>query len=113
MITYVSPAEQVKVRREFLDSLLVSWAVGNGDAHLKNFGILYDQPFGVRKLAPVYDIVSTVVYLKNDVLALTLAGRKVWWEPAYIERHSGFVEVGAAMQTIFQERAMQLASFIK
>ncbi|MGM8226025.1 type II toxin-antitoxin system HipA family toxin [Cellvibrio sp. ARAG 10.3] len=99
LITYVSPAEQVKVRREFLSSLLVSWAVGNGDAHLKNFGILYDQPFGVRKLAPVYDIVSTVVYLKNDVPALTLAGRKVWWAPEYL-RNFARVDCGLSEKDV-------------
>ena len=58
-------------------SVLLSMMLKNGDAHLKNFGILYDDT--ERKwLAPVYDLVSTAVYQPKDVPALTLAGRKQW-----------------------------------
>ena len=49
----------------------------NGDAHLKNFGVLYDNT-EKKWLAPVYDLVSTAVYLPKDVPALTLAGKKQW-----------------------------------
>jgi serine/threonine-protein kinase HipA len=50
----------------------------NGDAHLKNFGILYDSYENIR-LAPAYDIVNTVVYLPKDKPALFLKGKKVWY----------------------------------
>ena len=82
--TFISPAHRKQDMRWLFQSLVVSWAVRNGDAHLKNFGILYDQPFGSRRLAPTYDIVSTVPYLSQDVPALTLAGRKVWWPLKYL-----------------------------
>lgn len=28
----------------------------NGDAHLKNFGVVYDDVLGEARLAPVYDL---------------------------------------------------------
>ncbi len=31
-----------------------------------------------RKLAPIFDIVSTVPYIKNDTMALSLTGSKSW-----------------------------------
>ena len=66
-----------QARRDLFKSVLLSMVLKNGDAHLKNFGILYDDT--ERKwLAPVYDLVSTVVYQPKDVPALTLAGRKQW-----------------------------------
>jgi serine/threonine-protein kinase HipA len=43
----------------------------NGDAHLKNFGIVYDDVLGQARLAPVYDLVTTAIYLPKDSLALT------------------------------------------
>ncbi len=43
----------------------------NGDAHLKNFGLVYDDPTSPR-LAPAYDIVSTVVWIRDDQPALPL-----------------------------------------
>jgi len=50
----------------------------NGDAHLKNFGIVYDEVQGEARLAPVYDLVTTTVYLPKDSMALTLNGSKRW-----------------------------------
>lgn len=84
LFTYLSPKHRQPGLAWLFKSVLVSWAARNGDAHLKNFGILYDQPFGERRLAPTYDIVSTVPYLTQDVPALTLAGRKVWWPLPYL-----------------------------
>ena len=39
--------------------IAVNCALRNGDAHLKNFGILYDDVEGEARLAPVYDLVTT------------------------------------------------------
>jgi serine/threonine-protein kinase HipA len=61
----------------FFDIVALSCMVGNGDAHLKNFGILYRDPLGGdAHLAPAYDIVNTTAYLPDDSLALRLAGSK-------------------------------------
>lgn len=55
----------------------LSCIVGNGDAHLKNFGLLYANPaLGDARLAPAYDIVNTTAYIPDDVLALNLIGNK-------------------------------------
>ncbi len=53
-------------------------ALRNGDAHLKNFGIVYDDVLGEARLAPVYDLVTTAVYLPKDSMALTLNGSTRW-----------------------------------
>jgi serine/threonine-protein kinase HipA len=53
-------------------------AIRNGDAHLKNFGILYDAVEGDAHLAPVYDLATTTVYLPKDRMALTMAGSTEW-----------------------------------
>ena len=53
-------------------------ALHNGDVHLKNFGIVYDDVLGEARLAPVYDLVTTSVYLPRDSMALTLNGSTRW-----------------------------------
>jgi serine/threonine-protein kinase HipA len=59
------------------DIVAMSCLLGNGDAHLKNFGLLYEHPESNDiALAPAYDIVNTTCYLPNDSLALSLAGNK-------------------------------------
>jgi serine/threonine-protein kinase HipA len=62
----------------FFRLLVLSVAVRNGDAHRKNFGVVYDDASGLVALAPAFDIVTTSVYLPNDSLALTLDGTKRW-----------------------------------
>lgn len=62
---------------QLFDSVALSCIVGNGDAHLKNFGLLYSQPTQRdARLAPAYDIVNTTAYIPEDVLALDLSGNK-------------------------------------
>src|SRR6202051_4448704 len=58
--------------------IAMNCALRNGDAHLKNFGIVYDDVQGEARLAPVYDLVTTSVYLPKDSLALSLNGTTNW-----------------------------------
>ena len=58
----------------------------NGDAHLKNFGIVYDDVLGEARLAPVYDLVTTTVYLAKDSMALTLNGSTRWPSAKELQR---------------------------
>jgi serine/threonine-protein kinase HipA len=58
--------------------MVLNCALRNGDAHLKNFGIVYDDVLGAARLAPAYDLVTTTVYLPADRMALTLNGSTEW-----------------------------------
>ena len=63
--------------RQLFDMLALSCMLGNGDAHLKNFGVLYaDVANGPVWMAPAYDIVNTTAYLPEDNLALSLSGNR-------------------------------------
>jgi serine/threonine-protein kinase HipA len=73
-------------REQFFASLVLSCMVRNGDAHLKNFGVLYERPGGAIRMAPLYDVVTTTAYLRQDVPALTLAGTKKWWSRKMLEK---------------------------
>ena len=60
---------------EFVRRLVVNILIGNGDAHLKNWSVIYRDNV-TPQLAPAYDLVSTIHYVKNDSLALNLGGEK-------------------------------------
>jgi serine/threonine-protein kinase HipA len=65
--------------RNFFKSFVLSCVVRNGDAHRKNFGVLYEHPTGTHpNLAPAYDIITSTCYLPGDKLALTLDGSTNW-----------------------------------
>jgi serine/threonine-protein kinase HipA len=64
--------------RQAFEIMVLNYAVRNGDAHLKNFGVVYDDVTGAIELAPAYDIVSTTPYIPVDNTALMLDGSKKW-----------------------------------
>jgi serine/threonine-protein kinase HipA len=103
---------------QLFDTVALSCAVGNGDAHLKNFGVVYTHPAaGDARLAPVYDIVNTTMYIANDSLALKLGEGKAFAGRA---RLAGFADecdlgdadarvdriVGAAEAVLESERGL-------
>jgi serine/threonine-protein kinase HipA len=71
--------------RIFYKMIVMSFLLKNGDAHLKNFGILYEAGIERRFLAPAYDVVTTCIYLPRDKPALTLAGKKLWFDREALE----------------------------
>ena len=84
---FVSAEYQAECLADFYKLNYLNVRIRNGDAHLKNIGITYTSlknhhshqvPTTIRKLAPIYDLVSTVPYIKSDTMALTLTGSKRW-----------------------------------
>ena len=74
-----SPALIQSSLNEFFSSVVLSIALRNGDAHLKNFGLLYTDPTSNDcRISPTYDLVCTTIYLPTDQLALSLAKSKAW-----------------------------------
>jgi serine/threonine-protein kinase HipA len=74
----ISEQHRDEARKSLAKQLLLMTLIGNGDAHLKNFGVLYSGISDVR-LAPAYDVVCTTLYIERDLPALGFNGRKVWF----------------------------------
>jgi serine/threonine-protein kinase HipA len=102
--------------------IALNCALRNGDAHLKNFGIVYDDVLGGARLAPVYDLVTTSVYLAKDSLALTLNGT-TRWPDAKLLRRFGETRLGSTparvketlerIDTAISETASDVRDYIK
>jgi serine/threonine-protein kinase HipA len=75
---FIPAANRAGALRELFRLFVLNCAIRNGDAHLKNFGILYADVHGAAGLAPVYDLITTTAYIPADVMALTLEGSKKW-----------------------------------
>lgn len=74
-----SPAWLQHSLNGFFESLVLTMVLKNGDAHLKNFGLLYTHPESDDcRLSPIYDIVCTTAYIPRDLPALSLARQKAW-----------------------------------
>lgn len=57
-------ADPLRELERFFSSVCLSVMVRNGDAHLKNFGVIYTHPGALEtvQLAPVFDVTTTTVY---------------------------------------------------
>jgi serine/threonine-protein kinase HipA len=75
---FIDPAEQRRAFEDLFKIFVLNCALRNGDAHLKNFGVIYEDVTGPARLAPVYDLVSTLPYIPRDGMALTLNGSTNW-----------------------------------
>jgi serine/threonine-protein kinase HipA len=74
---FCSPDHRLPALRQLFDQIALSCILGNGDAHLKNFGVLYDDPTSQDVwFSPAYDLICTTAYIPDDSLALTLGGSK-------------------------------------
>lgn len=61
--------------REYVRRVVFMVMSGNGDAHHKNWSLIYPDRINPR-LSPAYDLVSTVYYIENETLALKLGGSR-------------------------------------
>lgn len=106
------PAQELP---RFLRALVLTWLIGNCDAHAKNFSLLYDA--GAPTLAPLYDLVSTVAYPQlTTKLAMRIGGtamvgavdRGAWAElaveigvrPAFVRRTLDEIVPRAAAEAV-------------
>lgn len=102
--------------------IALNCALHNGDAHLKNFGIVYDDVQGEARIAPVYDLVTTSVYLPKDSMALSLNGKTKWASARELQR-LGETRMGGAPARVRQilerikdataETSKELRAYIK
>ena len=70
---------------EFIRRLVFCTLIGNGDAHLKNWALIYPDRRTPR-LAPAYDLVSTIAILDDDRMALD-----------WVDGVRGFVDLSEGM----------------
>ncbi len=86
---FVASVNRSSSLEAFLCQLVLTCVLRNGDAHLKNFGVVYGDPRSAdhdARLSPVYDMICTTIYQPKDVLALNLAGSKAWPGRKALER---------------------------
>ena len=77
---YVTPSRVPRALEDFFTLVALCAGIQNGDAHLKNFGLLYEHCAEDADiwLAPAYDLVTTTVYSSHDIMGLLLGGSKAW-----------------------------------
>ncbi|MHB8348082.1 MAG: type II toxin-antitoxin system HipA family toxin [Acidiferrobacterales bacterium] len=104
---FVPSGEQAAARRDLFSRLLLNDVLRNGDAHLKNFGLVYDD-LSRPRLSPVYDVLTTQAWIRNDLPALRMGSGDAgpqWLTESSLDRLAELARV--------PEAARQLAASFK
>ena len=107
----------ILARREqtLLDALIFNWLIGNNDAHGKNFSLVYrgEVSSGLQtRLAPLYDLISTVYYPElSPKMAMKLGGEYLSERiaPANFER---LAEEAGLAKPMMKRRVWELAEAV-
>lgn len=78
-IIYQFSTHKKEALLQYFKIVVMNYLLKNGDAHLKNFGLLFKKDFSKIWLSPAYDILNTTSYIYKDKPALTLNGKKLWF----------------------------------
>ncbi len=78
-IIYSVVTNKLESMKSFYTVVVMNYLLKNGDAHLKNFGVLYTNDFKKIYFSPAYDVVNTTAYYYKDRPALTMFGKKMWF----------------------------------
>lgn len=86
---------------EYARRLVFNVLIGNGDAHLKNWSLIYPDR-RTPQLSPAYDLVGTIPYIPGDRLALSLGDTKEFAQ-VDLERFRRFAEkAGLPVRLVLQ-----------
>jgi len=84
LVKVIKSSVRAEVRHKSLKDiftvLIMNHFLRNGDAHLKNFGILYENDYTDAVMAPIFDVVCTTVYIEKDIPALKMSDGKLWFK---------------------------------
>lgn len=99
-ILYEFSGDGLTDAQQFARRLLVNILLANGDAHLKNWSLLYADQV-TPGLSPAYDIVSTSVYINDErQTALNLGKTKQWYKVSYANFQSWANRAGIPWRAI-------------
>lgn len=78
-LIYTVTTNKQESTKAFYKTIIMCYLLKNGDAHMKNFGVVYNSDMSEISFSPTYDVVNTCVYIYKDRPALTMFGQKIWF----------------------------------
>lgn len=101
----IRPEHRKKCLRDLFKALIMNHFLRNGDAHLKNYGILYENDYTDAVMAPIYDVACTTVYIEKDIPALKMSDGKLWFKE---KTYRNFAKYTCQMKTSEIDETIQI-----
>ena len=97
----------------FIDLVVFNYLIGNGDAHAKNFSILYKN--NIPELAPCYDLMCTAImapYYDKHIMAMKLGASKYYMSRVKRENFEKLSEISGYRADFILKRLDMLSARI-
>ena len=97
----------------FIDLVIFNYLIGNGDAHAKNFSILYKN--NIPELAPCYDLMCTAImapYYDKHRMAMKLGASKYYMSRVKRENFEKLSEISGYRADFILKRLDMLSARI-
>ena len=97
-------ANPIEDQKTLLDLLIYDVLIGNTDNHIKNLSLLYSDDLQSIRLAPAYDLVSTIIYKESSMeMSIAIGGELDWRKikkPQFVKAAQG---IGLSERFVAQE----------
>lgn len=67
-------ADPIRDMTRLWDQIVFNWLIGNTDAHVKNFSLLYSPDLRTLRLAPAYDLLGAAIYPTTREISFRIGG---------------------------------------
>ena len=67
-------ADPIRDMARLWDQIVFNWLIGNTDAHVKNFSLLYSPDLRTLRLAPAYDLLAAAIYPTTRKFSFRIGG---------------------------------------
>lgn len=102
----------MKDEKTLLDLLIFDALIGNTDNHVKNLSLLYSTDLHSCRLAPAYDLISTIVYRESTTeMSIAVGGKRQWNQITRETFIDSAPDMGISPKTIRQEYDRLSAAF--
>lgn len=96
-----NPIEDQKI---LLDLIIFDVLIGNTDNHIKNLSLLYSDDLRSIRLAPAYDLISTIIYKESsEEMSIAIGGELRWRKITKNHFAKAAPEIGLSEKFIIQE----------
>ncbi|HCE78147.1 MAG TPA: type II toxin-antitoxin system HipA family toxin [Lachnospiraceae bacterium] len=97
-------SDPLRDQLKLLDVMIFDVLIGNTDNHIKNLSLLYRYDLQEIRLAPAYDLVSTLIYREGtSEMSIAVAGVREWEKINRSTFAAASSEVGIRKEVILRE----------
>ena len=102
-------ASPIEDQIKLWDIIVFQYLIGNTDGHIKNYSLLYDAGLQTVRLAPAYDLVSTIIYRNHTSnMSFQIGHAKDWYQLDRTCFEQAAMELGLN-QSILMDRYSELS----